>query len=386
MTTTSTLMSTKKTRLKKNPRLTEDVVANTRIQFQHDDELLHTVRVKTALSSFTFRLYYFLTRFSHAHNFSFAQVYAVEILRDVAHTLKRNGEIYLRHQRLASAKSQTFANELQSISNRANSSGINISDIEKNKKNYDLLNDVLHINGFLNAVSYSLNETSKEYGNFLDSFEHTLADVVAKMELSFARKLKGAFDEHEKVFNQLTPCREKLAKLRQLPEEKQESPGKAKEIDRYEILENKRESQLKGTTSMLLERCKCFLRENEPRVRMAIFSYKVAEYDTYVKMADSIKKIASEREDGIEELKKMVEEYEDTSKHAVPRLLPPKKDEPPSIEEPKTPEPKTPGIEDRKTSTTRVGDVHIQEEEEEEEEEEEGEEGEEETVSSTTPA
>lgn len=51
-TTTSTLMSTKKTRLKKNPRLTEDVVANTRIQFQHDDELLHTVRVKTALSSF----------------------------------------------------------------------------------------------------------------------------------------------------------------------------------------------------------------------------------------------------------------------------------------------------------------------------------------------
>jgi len=52
-TTTSTLMSTKKTRLKKNPRLTEDVVANTRIQFQHDDELLHTVRVKTPLSSFT---------------------------------------------------------------------------------------------------------------------------------------------------------------------------------------------------------------------------------------------------------------------------------------------------------------------------------------------
>ena len=34
----------KKTRLNKNPQLTEDVVANTRIQFQHDDELLHTVR------------------------------------------------------------------------------------------------------------------------------------------------------------------------------------------------------------------------------------------------------------------------------------------------------------------------------------------------------
>ena len=240
------------------------------------------------------------------------------------------------------------------------------------------MNDVLHINGFLNAVSYSLNETSKEYGNFLDKFEHQLSDVVAKMELSFARKLKGAFDEHEKVFNQLAPCREKLAKLHQLPEEKQESPGKAKEIDRYEILENKRESQLKGTTSMLLDRCKCFLRENEPRVRMAIFAYKVAEYDTYVKMADSIKKIASEREDGIEKLKKMVEEYEDTSKHAVPRLLPPKEERqdeqpPPSIEEPKTPEPKTPGIEDRK------GGVHIQEEDEDEEDKEE-------TVSSSTPS
>ena len=33
----------KKTRLNKNPQLTEDVVFNTRIQFQHDDELLHTV-------------------------------------------------------------------------------------------------------------------------------------------------------------------------------------------------------------------------------------------------------------------------------------------------------------------------------------------------------
>ena len=127
---------------------------------------------------------------------------------------------------------------------------------------------------------------------------------------------------------------------------------------------------------MLLDRCKCFLRENEPRVRMAIFSYKVAEYDTYVKMAESIKKIASEREDGIEELKKMVEEYEDTSKHAVPRLLPPKKQQDePNIEEPSTPEPKTPGIEDRKTST-RIGNVHIQEEEEEEEE----------TILSATPA
>ena len=126
---------------------------------------------------------------------------------------------------------------------------------------------------------------------------------------------------------------------------------------------------------MLLERCKCFLRENEPRVRMAIFSYKVAEYDTYVKMAESIKKIASEREDGIEELKKMVEEYEDTSKYAVPRLLPPKKQQDePNIEEPSTPEPKTPGIEDRKTST-RIGNVHIQEEEEEEE-----------TILSATPA
>ena len=305
-------------------------------------------------------------------------MYAVEILRDVAHTLKRNGESFIRHQRLASLKSEKFASELQSISNRANSSGIDIGNIEKNKKNYDLLNDVSHINGFLNAVSYSLNETSKEYGNFLDKFEHQLSDVVAKMELSFARKLKGAFDEHEKVFNQLAPCREKLAKLHQLPEEKQESPGKAKEIDRYEILENKRESQLKGTTSMLLDRCKCFLRENEPRVRMAIFAYKVAEYDTYVKMADSIKKIASEREDGIEELKKMVEEYEDTSKHAVPRLLPPKEERqdeqpPPSIEEPKTPEPKTPGIEDRK------GGVHIQEEDEDEEDKEE-------TVSSSTPS
>ena len=308
------------------------------------------------------------------------QVYAVEILRDVAHTLKRNGESFIRHQRLASTKSEKFASELQSISNRANSSGIDIKNIEKNKKNFDLLNDVLHINGFLNAVSYSLNETCKEYGEFLDKFEHTLADVVAKMELSFARKLRGAFDEHEKVFNQLSPCREKLAKLRQLPNEKQESPGKAKEIDRYEILENKRESQLKGTTSMLLERCKCFLRENEPRVRMAIFSYKVAEYDTYVKMAESIKKIASEREDGIKELKKMVEEYEDTSKHAVPRLLPPKKQQDePNIEEPSTPEPKTPGIEDRKTST-RIGNVHIQEEEEEEEEEKE------ETILSATPA
>ena len=43
-----TMMTTttkqKKTRLNKNPQLTEDVVANTRIQFQHDDELLHTVR------------------------------------------------------------------------------------------------------------------------------------------------------------------------------------------------------------------------------------------------------------------------------------------------------------------------------------------------------
>ena len=129
---------------------------------------------------------------------------------------------------------------------------------------------------------------------------------------------------------------------------------------------------------MLLDRCKCFLRENEPRVRMAIFAYKVAEYDTYVKMADSIKKIASEREDGIEELKKMVEEYEDTSKHAVPRLLPPKEERqdeqpPPSIEEPKTPEPNTPGIEDRK------GGVHIQEEDEDEEDKEE-------TVSSATPS
>ena len=128
---------------------------------------------------------------------------------------------------------------------------------------------------------------------------------------------------------------------------------------------------------MLLERCKCFLRENEPRSRMAIFSYKVAEYDTYVKMAESIKKIASEREDGIEELKKMVEEYEDTSKYAVPRLLPPKKQQDePNIEEPSTPEPENAGIEDRKTST-RIGNVHIQEEEEEEEEE---------TILSATPA
>ena len=119
-------------------------------------------------------------------------MYAVEILRDVAHTLKRNGESFIRHQRLASLKSEKFASELQAISNRANSSGIDIGNIEKNKKNYDLLNDVLHINGFLNAVSYSLNETSKEYGNFLDKFEHQLSDVVAKMELSFARKLKGA--------------------------------------------------------------------------------------------------------------------------------------------------------------------------------------------------
>ena len=42
-----TMMTTttkqKKTRLNKNPQLTEDVVFNTRIQFQHDDELLHTV-------------------------------------------------------------------------------------------------------------------------------------------------------------------------------------------------------------------------------------------------------------------------------------------------------------------------------------------------------
>ena len=74
----------------------------------------------------------------------------------------------------------------------------------------------------------------------------------------------------------------------------------------------------------------------------------------------------------------MVEEYEDTSKHAVPRLLPPKKQQDePNIEEPSTPEPKTPGIEDRKTST-RIGNVHIQEEEEEEEEEE--------TILSATPA
>ena len=84
-------------------------------------------------------------------------------------------------------------------------------------------------------MSASLNETSKEYGSFLDKFEHQLSDVTAKMELSFARKLKGAFDEHEKVFNQLGAVSRKLAKLHQLPEEKQESPGKAKEIDRYEI-------------------------------------------------------------------------------------------------------------------------------------------------------
>ena len=44
MTTTT---KQKKTRLNKNPQLTEDVVSNTRIQFQHDDELLHTVRVLT---------------------------------------------------------------------------------------------------------------------------------------------------------------------------------------------------------------------------------------------------------------------------------------------------------------------------------------------------
>ena len=65
------------------------------------------------------------------------QVYAVEILRDVAHTLKRNGESFIRHQRLASTKSEKFASELQSISNRANSSGIDIKNIQKNKKNFD---------------------------------------------------------------------------------------------------------------------------------------------------------------------------------------------------------------------------------------------------------
>ena len=155
------------------------------------------------------------------------------------------------------------------------------------------------------------------------------------------------------------------------------SRPKAKEIDRHEILENKRESQLKGTTSMLLERCKCFLRENEPRVRWLSSRTKVAEYDTYVKMAESIKKIASEREDGIEELKKMVEEYEDTSKYAVPRLLPPKKQQDePNIEELKHAGTENARIEDRKTST-RIGNVHIQEEEEEEEEE---------TILSATPA
>ncbi len=40
MVTRSTTKKKKKTRLNKNPQLTEDVVANTCIQFQHDNELL----------------------------------------------------------------------------------------------------------------------------------------------------------------------------------------------------------------------------------------------------------------------------------------------------------------------------------------------------------
>ena len=91
------------------------------------------------------------------------------------------------------------------------------------------MNDVLHINGFLNAVSYSLNETCKEYGEFLDKFEHTLADVVAKMELSFARKLRGAFDEHEKVFNQLSPYVERnWLNFVNFPMRNKSRPGKRK--------------------------------------------------------------------------------------------------------------------------------------------------------------
>ena len=310
-------------------------------------------------------------------------MYAVEILRDVAHTLKRNGESYIRHQRLTSLKSEKFASELQSISNRANSSGIDIGNIEKNKKNFDLLNDVLHINGFLNAVSYSLNETSKEYGNFLDKFEHQLSDVTAKMELSFARKLKGAFDEHEKVFNQLAPCREKLAKLHQLPEEKQESPGKAKEIDRYEILENKRESQLKGTTSMLLDRCKCFLRENEPSTHgdLCVQSRRVRHVRKNGRFDQENRERTRRWHRGVEKDGRRVRRYLETRGPETFAAEEERQDEqsPPSIEEPKTPEPKTPGIEDRKaSSTTRVG-VHIQEEDEDKEDKEE-------TVSSATPS
>ena len=96
-------------------------------------------------------------------------------------------------------------------------------------------------------------------------------------------------------------------------------------------------------------------------------------------MADSIKKIASEREDGIEELKKMVEEYEDTSKHAVPRLLPPKEERQgraaASVDR------RAKGRPNRKRRVSRTGKaaVHIQEEDEDEEDKEE-------TVSSATPS
>ena len=63
-------------------------------------------------------------------------MYAVEILRDVAHTLKRNGESYIRNQRLTSLKSEKFASELQSISNRANSSGIDIGKHRKEQEKF----------------------------------------------------------------------------------------------------------------------------------------------------------------------------------------------------------------------------------------------------------
>jgi len=271
-------------------------------------------------------------------------VFAVEILRDVAHTLKRNGEQFVHHQRLNQSKSEQFANELQSISTRADTAIPELKDIQENSNERDdLLKDVLHISGFLNTVSFSLSEQSKEYGKFLDTFEQKLEDVVAKMELSFAQKLNGVFDAHQKVFNQLTPIREKLSKLRQLSPDVQDSPGKMKEIDRYAILEAKRESQLTGMTRLLLERCQNFVKEHEPRVRCAIFSYKVAEYDTYVAMADSIKKIASEREDGIDELRKIVEQYEDQGKNAfvVPRLLNSERKEN-SVQEPLTPEERGP--------------------------------------------
>ena len=66
---------------------------------------------------------------------------------------------------------------------------------------------------------------------------------------------------------------------------------------------------------------------------MAIFSYKVAEHDYYTSMADKIKAITSEKGEGIDALRKMVEEYEETPAHEVPRLLPLRKDDP-EVEEP----------------------------------------------------